>query len=404
MVIKRKFGWLAAGLVLCLLASSSLPACSAQKTSLKIVTSFPMRGVTLGRSIVDAIELALVERNWQAGGRPIELVKLEGGNEKGQWDAAAEMRNIESAVSDKAVIAYIGPLHSAAARISIPIASRNGLLQISPSAGWPGLTKVGYAPGEPARFYPTGARTFYRTCPTDEVQAAAAVEWVKSSGLRRIYILDDGEAYGKGLADLFEQRAKAAGLTIRGHDSIDTTATNFIGVMSRLWLKPSPQLVYLSGYTPNGLVPLLKQMRTIKPEITSTVLSTMMIVDPVFVEGAGAQAEGVYIVQAGLPPEELVKGETGRAFVEAYQAKYGRLPGALAAYGYDAALVVLQALETAPTQDRAGVLKAIKTARTFKGVNGEFGFDQNGDSTLVAASSLQIKEGRFVFLQVLDTR
>lgn len=395
---KRK--WLS-GLMVAALLAGVLSACSGQKTRLKIVTSFPMRGIAIGRSIVDAVELALTEVNGQVAGYPVELVKLDDGNETGQWSADLEKANVEQAVADPSVIAYIGPLNSGAAKVSIPIASRAGLLQISPSATWPGLTKVGFEPGEPARFYPTGQRTFYRTCPTDDVQGPAAALWAKALGFRTVYIIDDGEAYGKGLADLFEQRAASAGLQVVGHETIDKTATDFMVTMSNLW-RWKPDLVYFGGYTPNGAVPLLNQMRSVKPAITAAFMGADAIVDTAFVQGGGAHAEGVYATLVGVPPSQLTG--PGQAFFQAYQARYNRPPEAFAHYGYDAARVVFQALAAAPTKDRPGVLKAMATLQTLEGASGPFSFDANGDTTLIIVSGNQVRDGQFNFVQLLPVK
>ncbi len=392
--------WISILSIALLVTSGVLSACSAPKTRLKIVTSFPMRGIAAGSSIVDAVELALSETDWQIGNVSLELVKLDDGNEMGQWDAELERANVEQAVRDPSVIAYIGPFNSGAAKISIPIASPEGLLQISPSATWPGLTKVGFAPGEPAKFYPTGQRTFYRTCPTDDVQAPAAVRWAKALGFRTVYVIEDGEAYGKGLADLFEQNALAAGLRIIGRETIDKTATDFIVTISnlRLW---KPDLVYFGGYTANGVIPLLTQMRTAKPVITSAFMGADAIVDTAFVKGVGEYSEGVYATLVGVPPSELQ--ETGKTFFEAYQAKYGRPPEAFANYGYDAAQAVLAALREARTKNRAGVLKAMADKLEFTGAS-EFSFDSNGDTTLISISGMQVQDGQFKFVQLLDIR
>ncbi len=396
--------WLVIFLIVGLVAASCLPACSAQQSTLKIVISAPLQGVAGGKSVVEAIELALAEENGQIAGHSIELLKLDDGNEKGQWQADLEKANVTKAITDSAVIAYIGPLNSGAAQISIPEASRAGLLQISPGATWPGLTKVGFLPGEPAKFYPTGQRNFYRTCPTDDVQALAAVRWARELGFEGVYIIDDGEPEGKGMAYLFEQRAQAFGLKISGHETINKTATDFIVTMSNLW-RWKPDVVYFSGYAPNGVVPLLKQMRTVKPSITAAFMTTNAAIDDAFLQGAGALAEGSYATLAGMPPSQL-SGD-GQAFVRAYTARYGHEPEAVAAYAYDAAKAVIEALKNAKTKDRTGVLQAMASLASLppiKGAMGEFSFDQNGDTTLILFSGVQVKDGQFQFVKPLDVK
>ena len=171
----------------------TLAGCSLQKKrTIRIVTSFPMQGVALGKSAVNAVQLAVEERGGEVAGLSIELVVLDDGTKTGQWDADLEAANARKAIADPQVVAYIGPLNSGAAKVSIPITNQAGLVHISPANTWPGLTKVGFAPGEPGIFYPTGRRTYFRTCPTDEYQAPAAARWAESWGFRSVFILDDG--------------------------------------------------------------------------------------------------------------------------------------------------------------------------------------------------------------------
>jgi len=111
--------------------------------------------------------------------------------------------------------------------VSLPVRGPSGtksigeLLQISSSATWPGLTKPGFAQGEPGIFYPTGQRTFFRTTPTDDAQATAAALWARSLGLRTFYVLDDGEAYGAGIANLFSRYAQQIGLYESVHQTVE---------------------------------------------------------------------------------------------------------------------------------------------------------------------------------------
>ena len=75
-----------------------------------------------------------------------------------------------------------------------------------------------------------------------------------------MYILDDGEAYGKGLADLFEETAYEVGLEVLGHVTINKTADDYQGVLRQV-AAADPDLVYFGGYTPNGAPILVRQMR-----------------------------------------------------------------------------------------------------------------------------------------------
>ena len=141
-----------------LLVALLLAACQGGgQQAARVYVSLPLKGpspntTSMGESIRRGIELAFEEVGNQVGNIPIDLQIRDDGNETGQWQTEAESKNAQEAAADPAAVAYIGPYNSGAAKVSIPILNRAGLLQISPSTTWPGLTKPGFAQGEPGIF------------------------------------------------------------------------------------------------------------------------------------------------------------------------------------------------------------------------------------------------------------
>ena len=376
----------------------TLAGCSLQKKrTIRIVTSFPMQGVALGKSAVNAVQLAVEEKGGEVAGLSIELVVLDDGTETGQWDPDLEAANAQKAIADPQVVAYIGPLNSGAAKVSIPITNQAGLVHISPTNTWPGLTKVGFAPGEPGIFYPTGRRTYFRTCPTDEYQAPAAARWAESLGFRSVYILDDGEAYGKGLADLFEETAYELGLEVLGHVTIDKMADDYRKVLEQV-AATNPDLVYFGGYTPNGAPVLVRQMREMRMD--AGFMGPDAIVDSAFIAGAGHAAEGVYATLVGVPPSGWTEDEIAH-FADRYRERFGAEPEAFSHFAYDAATAVLIAIEKAETRDRRAILNAMTTSGDIDGLGGRFTFDINGDTTITTISGSVVDNGTFQYLETL---
>jgi len=399
----HKFKWLIVQFtILIFLVSCANPQLSNNDKVIKIVTSFPMQKIALGKSSANSVKLALSEVDYQVRGYTIELVILDDGKEDGQWVADKERQNAEQAVNDPQVVAYIGPLNSGAAKISIPIINKGGLLQISHSNTWPGLTKVGFAPGEPGIFYPTGRRNYFRTAPTDDLQAPAAVNWALELGFETVYILDDGETYGKGLADLFEAFAGDSDLNVVGHQTIDKTTQDYTDILSEIKdLTPPIDLIYFGGFSANGAPVLVKQMQELDME--ASFMGPDAIVDTAFIEQAGEAAEGVYATLVGLPPTQLTEGK-GKAFVEAYTNAYGAEPEAFSHLAYDATQVILQAIEKADSVDRAGILNAVKEMNSLQGAAGAFQFDKNGDTTLLVISGNVVQDQSYKFVDTLPTR
>ena len=141
---------------------------------------------------------------------------------KGSWAAEAEENNARKAVADPNVMVYIGPYNSGAAKISIPILNNADLLMVSPTNTWPGLTKKEIGePNEPEIYRPSGRINYTRVVPTDDRQGEVAAAWAKEMGVERVYVLDDGEVYGRGIAMMFKEGCGDLDLEVLGHESID---------------------------------------------------------------------------------------------------------------------------------------------------------------------------------------
>ncbi len=387
-----------------LLAVIWLVACQGggQRTA-RVYVSLPLKGpspktTSMGESIKRGIELAFEESGNEVRNVQIELRILDDGNETGQWQSDLESSNAQKAAADNLAVAYIGPYNSGAAMISMPILNRAGILQMSPSATWPGLTKPGFAQGEPGIFYPTGRRTFFRLVPTDEKQGPAAALWARSLGSRTFYVLDDGEAYGVGIASLFSNYAQQIGMTEVGRQTIDKQAADYQSVLEAV-KQTDPDLVYFGGTAANGAPRLLRQMRDMG--IDAKVMGADALVDQNLIDVAGAAAEGVYATFIGVPPDQLTT-DIGKKFYEAYQARYGEVPGVFSQYGYDAGRAVIAALEKTTTMDRAGVLAGLQAVSSLEGTTDTYAFDHAGDTSLKWVSGMRVENGAFKFVQKLN--
>jgi len=379
------------------LIALALAACSPSAGGpIKIYISLPLES-RQGESIRKGIELAVRQAGGQVGNFEIVLVSRSDSLASGQWDAQREEANAHEAVADPDVMAYVGPMDSGAAVVSIPITNRGSLAHISPSNTAPGLTKVGFQPGWPGEFYPTGQRNYFRTCSTDDVQGPAAAIWARELGFRSVYILDDGEIYGVGVADLFEEKAADVGIEVLGRAMIDKTAADFSDVLRRV-KGADPDLVFLGGYSENGAPRVAKQLRAMG--IRAALMVPDGAADSYFVEQAGPAAEGVWGTLVGAPPDRL-SGPIGAAFYRAYKAEYGAEPESFAQFGYDAARVVLAAIERAGVKDRKAILEAIAATRDFPGSGGLFSFDRNGDTTLITVSGNQVVNRKFELVRML---
>jgi branched-chain amino acid transport system substrate-binding protein len=343
----------------------------------------------------------LEEAEWQAGGFKIEYSDWDDATAAaGQWTAEAEIANAQRAVLDPDVMIYLGTYNSGAAKISMPSLNRAGLLMLSPVNTWPGLTKPDRGdPGEPDVYRPTGRITFARVVPTDDLQGPLGADWARELGARRVYVLDDAEVYGRGIATLFAARCRENGLTVLGHESIDAKAQEFKSLMTTV-KSLAPDLVYFGGTTQSRAGQVAKDMAAVALVCKLMVPDACM--EDAFIRAAGeANLNGrCYVTFGGLPPQHLTG--KGREFVEKYQSRYGMMPEAYAIYGYEAGKVALAAIERAGKKDRRAVIDACLSIRDFdRGALGIWSFDANGDSTLRTLSGSVVKDGKFAFVKLL---
>ncbi len=393
--------------VLSLALTSSL-GCTAwaqsteSKGTLTILSSLPRTGSANAQTttIVNGIKLAIAEAGGQVDGWTIAYQDLDDASpQRGNWDPAVEAQNANAATKDATCIAYIGTFNSGAAKVAMPILNRAGIVMVSPANTYPGLTKPGKGePNEPMVYRPTGTVSYFRIVPTDDLQGVQAADWAKQLGAKKVFVLHDRELYGKGIADVFCDHAKTIGVEIIGFDGTDSKAANYRSLVTKI-KAVSPDLVYFGGTTQTNAGQIAKDLRAGGYEGMYMVPDGCF--EQAFIEAAGdSNLNGnTYITFGGLPADQLTG--RGAAFRDAYHAKYGSDPEAYAAYGYEAARVVLQAIAEAKTRDRAGVLAAVAATKNFDGVLGRWSFDANGDTSSRVLSGQTVKDGKFVFVKVL---
>src|SRR6266704_2371831 len=190
-------------------AGGNAAAQQCPKGKLRLYTSWPMQGAMLpeGTGMKNGVDLAVSEVNGTVAGYCLEVVNLDDASpQTGKWDGAVEAENANKAIGDPLAIVYIGTYNSGAAKVSIPINNRAHMAQITPANTYPGLTKKqGAAPGEPEIYRPLGFVNYFRPVPADDIQGAVGAKWAKRLGAKKVYVLNDQELYGKGIADVFEE-------------------------------------------------------------------------------------------------------------------------------------------------------------------------------------------------------
>jgi branched-chain amino acid transport system substrate-binding protein len=394
-----------AALLVALAGPSEAQQCP--KGKLRIYTSWPMQGAMIpeGTGMKNGVDLAVAEANGVVAGYCLEVVNLDDASPlTGKWDGAVEAENANKAVADPQAIIYIGTYNSGAAKVSIPITNRAHMAQITPANTYPGLTKKrGAAPGEPEIYRPMGFVNYFRIPPADDIQGAVGAKWAKQLGHKKVFILHDQELYGKGIADVFDAMARKIGLQVAGNEGIDYKQPDQKPVLTKI-RATGADLVYMGGVVDTGGPIVLRQMKDVglvAPR-TKFIGPDGLYEDEVL---KGATCDAVLAVETRITfaslPFENMKGLGAKTY-QTYKQKYAKEPTGYALYSTEAARIALEGIKrAAPEIDKAMAAKDIKTARDsvrkaiagikeFEGLNGKWGFDENGDTTLETMSGYKV--------------
>jgi branched-chain amino acid transport system substrate-binding protein len=389
-----------------LIGLALLAGAEAPKGTIKIYTSWPMQGAMIPESTAmkRAVDLAVEHHGGMAAGYKIEVVNLDDASPTtGSWDGTVEAENAQRAIADRDAMVYLATYNSGAAKVSMPITNKAGLAQITPANTYPGLTKKGFAPGEPDIYRPTGKVNYFRAHPADDLQGAAGAAWAKCLGFKKVYVLDDRQLYGKGIADVFDAAARKLGLQVVGHDGVESVDIDFRPLLTKVRASGA-DLVYGGFVIDSGGVQVIQQMKALGMfDARVKFMGPDGLFSPGLVEQAtpGAVNNNVYLTFAALPPDRLPT-DVGKRFYKDYTKKYNEEPIGWASYAYQAAIIALDSIKRAGVKDRAKVLEAMRATKNFTGITGTFSFDANGDTTRTDMVGFLVKDGKFDFLRTIS--
>jgi branched-chain amino acid transport system substrate-binding protein len=369
--------------------------------TVKIVSDLPLQGSSAAQTeqMNNAIKLYLQDIGNKVGNYTIEFEAFDDSTAaKGAWDEATCAANARKYVEDETIIGVIGTFNSGCAKIEVPIANEASLAVISPANTAVGLTHVGPGSesGEPEKYYPTGTRNYARVVTSDDVQGQIDAAYMKDKlGVTKVFILDDKDAYGKGVADAFESAAKDIGLAVAGHEGWDANAQNYKALMTKI-KSSGADGIFIGGISCFNGGQLVKDKVAVvgDNEAVPTIVSDGFVQVSLFDEAGADKVEGTYGSAPTLNPDDLPGA--GKEFNAKVQEQYGK-PEVYTAYAVAALQMMLAALEKSDGT-REGVTGALAGASADT-VVGPITFDENGDPADKFESIFQGKSGAWEFVE-----
>ena len=359
-----------------------------------VASDLPMQGSSRTQTVqmVEAIRFVLNQRQWKAGDLDVAYQVCDDSTaQAGKWDTAKCSQNANAYAQNADVMAVIGTFNSGCAAIEIPIlnqAPEGGIAMISPANTFVCLTESGpgCAKTEPDKYYPTGTRNYARVVAHDAYQGAAVAQFMQDIGVESVFVLNDKEAYGLGVAQNLRNAAQSLGIKIAGFTSWDPKAANYEALMQKVEASGA-QALFLGGLIDENGAKLIKDKVSVlgpnpaKPGQGVVLLAPDGFTTQATIDEAGKASRGMFSSVAGVPADQL-KG-AGKEFIDAFKQETGEETiEPYTSYAAQSATIVLDAIENSDGT-RAGVIEQMMTYSTDGGIVADsFEITENGDPTV----------------------
>ncbi len=355
---------------------------AAAKETIKVGLITPLTGdvKTFGESAKNAFSLALEEYGKKGKYRIEPLVADDKNDPTEGTNAALKL------ITQDRVGAIVGPLTS---KVTIPvaeIANKNKVPLITGTATNPKVT-VGDGKKKPYIF---------RACYIDDFQGTVAANFalkqLKAKSAAVLY--DVGNDYSKGLAEFFKKTFAKGGGAVVGYESYQKDDVDFSALITKVAMK-KPDMIYIPDYY-NKVALIAKQLR--EKGVKAVLLGGDGWDSPDLTKIAGAAVSGGYFTNHYSPDR---KDPVADAFIKAYKAKHGAVPDAFAALSYDAAMMMLKAIDTAKKPSGEEIAKALSSLKNYRGVTGTISFDGNGDA-VKSVVMLRVEKDGFRYVSTVN--
>ncbi|MGU3663498.1 ABC transporter substrate-binding protein [Methylobacterium sp. A49B] len=348
-----------------LLALTVLPLATANLAAREIKVGFfcPLSGAVAvyGNDSLEAAKVALDEiaKSKMLGADTITLVTADTGGNPGQ--AAQAVQRMIDADEVSAVFGGCTSPETAAA------------IEITEAAKVPLLSHL----AQDTSLTLKGNRYFARIAQTAKTFSASAAQWMLDRlKAKSTYILARNDNYGQSLADAFEAKAKALGVTVAGRVAYEPNGREFKPILSKM-ADAKPDVVAILGfYTDTGLI--IKQMGELQIKLPTFANTSPAIKQ--FREIAGPAAEGAYGALYYFAGS--IDTVRGKDFVATWQATRGRAPTQYEGMGYDGMYILADAIKRAGAAGNAspdGIRDALLSTKDYAGATGTITILPNGD-------------------------
>ncbi len=357
---------------------------------IKVGVVLPMTGgiSAFGQMTWEGIQLAQSLKPTVLG-HEIKLILLDNRSEKTEAANA-----VARAIDKEKVVALLGQVASSHSLAGGAVAEEKGVPMLSPTSTNPLVTQ--------------GKKFVSRACFIDPFQGgAAAVFAFKHLNARRAVVFTDVEQdYSVGLTNYFMRAFKKLGGTVK-RVFFKTGDQDFTAQVTYA-LRLNPDVIFITGYYPEAAL-IARQARQMGYK--GYIMGGDGLEAPELIKIGGEAVDGIYFTT-----HFNAKGaatEMSKKFVKMYEEKYGKLPSALAALGFDAYLILVDAIERVLKGNpdiindlsafRKAIAVEIRNTENFEGASGYITIDQNGNAVKsVVIDVVNVKDKTFDFAGIVN--
>ena len=338
----------------------------------------------VAKQTVNGINLAIKQTNEQGGvlGKQIKLIIADNKSEPSESANA-----ITKLIKNDNVKLVFGSVASSNVLATVQIAHDSKIPLITATATNPSVTME----QDQVRPY------VFRTCFIDPFQGEVMANFAAKSlqAKTAVMYIDSSSDYSKGLAKIFAEKFIANGGMIIGEESFLQKDQDFKSTLTKI-KAINPDVVFIPAYY-EEVGKIIRQAREIG--IKSQLIGTDGWDDPKLIEIAGLSAvEGTFFSNHYSPQDQDPKVVE---FVKAYKAEYNQEPSALAVLGYDCALVVIDAIKRAGSDDPEKIRQALEETKKLQITTGLLSIDNN-HNPIKSAVVVEIKNGQQIFKEKIN--
>jgi branched-chain amino acid transport system substrate-binding protein len=328
-----------------------------------------------GKPTLVGMKMAADEINAAGGinGKKIEIVEADNRGDKQEGASVTQ-----KLITRDSVVAIVGDPTTGITKVAAPIAQKAGVVLLSAGATGPGVVENG--------------DYIFRDTLLDSVAIPACIDFfAKDMGYKKVAVItSDNNDYSVGLSQTFRDAAKSKGIEIVSEEKVKDGDKDFSAQITNIKAK-KPDVIFFSGYYTEGAL-IMKEAR--KQGLKANMFGGDGLFSPKLIELGGPAVEGT-MSALGFSPEQA--SPVTAKFVDAFKAKFnGEEPGLFDAQGYDAIMLLADAMKRAGSADPKVFKDALATTKAFEGVSGTITMQANREPIKSPLALLEVKGGKFV--------